>query len=83
MYMCGMKTQNQIKRTLSRPAEIAYIRGLLEINPDFHRSDLAGAVCGRFGFYDARGCLQLSGCLKALRDLEKGLVFLWDGNCGI
>lgn len=68
--MIGMKTQNQIKRTLSRPAEVAYIRGLLENTPDFHRGDLAGAVCERFGFYDARGCPQVSGCLKALRELE-------------
>ena len=65
-----MKTQNQIKRTLSRPAEAAYIRWLLESNPDFHRSDIAGAVCERFGLYDARGRPQISGTLKALRQLE-------------
>ena len=68
--MCGMKTQNQIKRTLSRPDEVAYIRGLLESNQDFHRTELAGAVCERFGLYDAGGRPQLSGCLKALRELE-------------
>jgi len=74
--MFGMKTQNQIKRTVSRPAEVAYIRGLLESNQDFHRSDVAGAVCGRFGFYDARGRPQLSGCLKALRELEVAGYFV-------
>ncbi len=76
VYICGMKTQNQIKRTLSRPAEVTYIRWLLESNPDFYRSDLAAAVCERFGFYDARGRLQISGCLKALRELEAGGHFV-------
>jgi hypothetical protein len=68
--MLGMETQNQIKRTMSQPANIGYIRGLLESNEVFHRSGLAGAVCERFGFHDARGRRQLSGCLKALRELE-------------
>jgi hypothetical protein len=71
-----MKTQNQIKRTLSRPAEVAYICRLVESNPDFHRSDLAGDVCERFGFYDARGRPQVSGCVKALRQLEAAGHFI-------
>ena len=34
------------------------------------RTALAGAVCERFAFVDARGEPQVSTCLKALRDLE-------------
>lgn len=35
------------------------------------RTQLAEAVCERFGFYDARGRAQVAGCLKALRALER------------
>jgi hypothetical protein len=48
----------------------------VESNPDFHRSDLAGDVCERFGFYDARGRPQVSGCVKALRQLEAAGHFI-------
>lgn len=66
----GMNTQNQIKRTLSQCASLGYVRGLLESNEIHHRSQLAEKVCDHFGFHDARGQKQLSGCLKALRRLE-------------
>jgi hypothetical protein len=66
----GMNTQNQIKRTLSKCASLEFIRGLLEKNEIHHRSQLAEEVCEHFGFQDARGQKQLSGCLKALRRLE-------------
>ena len=65
-----MKTQNQIKRTLSKDSNIAYVRDLLERNKFSNRSRLAEAVCEQYGFYDARGKKQLSGCLKAIRKLE-------------
>lgn len=65
-----MKTQNLIKRTLSEPASIECICGLLEGNQIVHRNKLAELVCEQFGFYDARGREQRSGCLKALRELE-------------
>jgi len=74
--MCGMKTQNQIKRTLSQPAKVRYICGLLEGNQVAHRSELAGAVCEEFGFYDARGRPQVSSCVKALRELESAGQFI-------
>lgn len=48
----------------------AYIGRLLEHNDILHRSELAARVCEQFGFYDARGQAQRSGCLKALRELE-------------
>ena len=65
-----MKTQNLIKRTLSEPASIECICGLLEGNQIVHRNKLAELVCEQFGFFDARGREQRSGCLKALRELE-------------
>src|SRR5665647_3153435 len=66
----GMNTQNQIKRTLSQPASIEYVAGLLNVNEFIHRSELADFLCEPFGFYDARGQEQRDGCLKALRELE-------------
>jgi len=65
-----MFTQNQIKRTLSKPANIEYIRHLLKNEDLRHRTDLATRACKQFEFYDARGQLQLSSCAKALRQLE-------------
>ncbi len=66
-----MFTQNQIKRTLSKPANIEYIRHLLENEGILHRTDLATRACKQFEFYDARDQLQISGCAKALRQLER------------
>jgi hypothetical protein len=66
----SMNTQNQIKRTLSTSTGIEYIRQLLTGNEVKHRSDLAKQVCTNFDFHDARGEMQTSGCLKALRELE-------------
>lgn len=65
-----MNTQNQIKRTLSQPANIEHVRELLEHEQFLNRSELAKAVCEQFDFYDARNREQLGGCLKALRELE-------------
>lgn len=65
-----MNTQNQIKRTLSRPASIDYIAGLLNSNDFIHRSALANFLCEQHGFYDTCGKLQQGGCVKALRELE-------------
>lgn len=71
-FMLGSMSilQNQIKRTLSQPDNIDFVRGLLESNTVAHRSELAVRACERFGFHDARGRVQLAGCLKALRELE-------------
>lgn len=65
-----MNKQNQIKRVLSQPASIEYIRELLVCKQFRHRTELSVAVCEHFGFYDARGHEQQGGCLKALRELE-------------
>ncbi len=67
----GMFIQNQIKRTLSTAENTEYVRQLLENGEVLHRTDLATRVCKQFEFYDARGEIQLSGCVKALRQLEK------------
>ena len=66
----GMNLQNQIKRALSKPEAIEYIRQLLEEEDCFSRSDVAETVCAEFGFQDPRGQNQLGGCLKGLRELE-------------
>lgn len=67
-----MNTQNQIKRTLSQLTHIEYVSKLLANNEFLNRSKLATRVCEQFGFYDPGGKKQLSGCLKALRELEAG-----------
>ena len=66
----SMNTQNEIKRTLSTSTCIDYIKQLLSGNEVAHRFDLAKQVCKHFKFHDARGEMQTSGCLKALRELE-------------
>jgi len=66
-----METQNQIKRTLSEPSSLEYIRGLLKRKEKILlRTTLAELVCEKFGFNDARDRKQIAGCLKALRELE-------------
>src|SRR3990172_1933363 len=65
-----MDTQNQIKRTLSQPAAIDYVAGLLKINESLRRSELVDFLCEQFGFHDVRGQRQRDGCMKALRELE-------------
>ena len=65
-----MNTQNQIKRTLSELENVEFIRELLASNEFIHRCELAQLLCQQFGFYDPGGQGQISGCLKALRDLE-------------
>ena len=65
-----MESQSQIKRSLSAPEAIEHVRTLLAGEGAVQRTQLAEAVCERFGFYDARGRAQVAGCLKALRELE-------------
>lgn len=66
-----MNVQNQIKRALSTPEAIEYVRLLLEDDDElFTRTGLAEVVCEEFGFQDPSGQNQLGGCLKALRELE-------------
>ena len=69
-------SQSQIKRTLSHPDAISYVAGLLDGGEFIHRTELAEFLCEEWGFEDARGDLQLGGCVKALRELEAAGHFM-------
>ena len=71
-----LEVQSQIRRTLSEQNAIEIIRGFLSEDGYAYRSTFADAVCRRFGFYDARGGVQRSGCIKALRKLERAGHFI-------
>jgi hypothetical protein len=71
-----VEVQSQIKRTLSEPDSIKIVRGLLSEDSDAYRSTFADAVCQHFGFGDARGRVQRSGCILALRELERSGHFV-------
>ncbi len=76
-----MKTQNQIKRTLSQPEAIEQINNILGTNTNINRSKLADLICDKFGFFNPRGERQRSGCLKALRKLEQDGFFVLPVPC--
>ena len=65
-----MEAQSQIKRTLNQPTALAWIAGKLANGDLPHRSALARQVCEHFALFDSRGRNQVSGCLRALRELE-------------
>ena len=70
-------SQNQVKRTISSPEVLAFIGSLLEEDESLTRTDVARSVCEQFGFRDPRGEIQLSTCLRALRELDtEGLLEL-------
>jgi hypothetical protein len=65
-----MKTQNQIKRTLSEESSLLYLNNLLDNKSFSSRIDVAKEICRKFNFYDPKGQEQISGCTKALRILD-------------
>jgi hypothetical protein len=67
----AVHVQRQIKRTLLESSALEQIRELAQGKGVTHRTALAERVCARFGFIDTRGRAQRSGCLKALRELER------------
>ena len=71
-----MEIQSQIKRALCEQSAIEIVRELVSEEAYAYRSTFADAVCERFGFHDARGRVQLSGCLLALRELESAGHFV-------
>ena len=71
MYHISMKKQNQIKRTLTTAEAIEHIIHTLDTQCNLNRSTLANMLCEHFNFFDPSGKQQQSGCLKALRQLEK------------
>ena len=78
-----MYVQSQIYSQLSSAQGIEQVQILLSSNEFESRSAVGRAVCKKFGFRDARGRFQISGCLKALRRLEQsGSVRLPDTRGG-
>ncbi len=65
-----MKTQNQIKRTLSEESSLLYLNNLLDNKSFSSRIDVAKEICREFNFYNPKGQEQVSGCAKALRILD-------------
>jgi len=66
-----MKKQNQIKITLSKPANITRINELQQTQKFKNRAQLAKTICEKFNFVDLKGDLQESSCITALKQLEK------------
>lgn len=66
-----MFTQNQILRTLSAPESQALLELAVAQSQAESRNALARDVCERFGLTNARGGLQVAGCVKALNKLER------------
>lgn len=66
-----MKHQNRIKQRLLEPESIVVVQQILEDNKEAHRSAIAERVCQHFSFFNSLGRPQKSGCLKALRELER------------
>ena len=66
-----MYVQHLIKRSLGTVEAQARVGALRRARPGLHRTGLAAAVCEEFGFREARGVAQTSGCLSALRALER------------
>jgi len=71
VYSVSMKTQNQIKRTLTQPKAIEHICNILDTNDNINRTTLANMLCDHFKFFDPCGNRQRDGCVKALRKLEQ------------
>lgn len=76
-----MQQQNQIKRTLSQPESIDIVRNHLASNIHKNRASLSKALCQHFNFSDARAGLQIGGCNKALRELERAGHFILPVSC--
>lgn len=72
-----MTGRRQIQTVLAEPDVIRDIGILISLNPSMHRTGLADLLCDQFGWMDAQGRRQRSGCLKVLRRLEaKGHLVL-------
>ena len=65
-----MQFQSQILQTLRAPKAQARLAPIVAQGAWESRAALAREVCAQFGFVDARGSAQLTGCLKALEVLE-------------
>ena len=65
-----MQFQSQILQTLRAPSAQARLAPIVAQDAGESRAALGREVCAQFGFVDARGTAQLTGCLKALDVLE-------------
>ena len=65
-----MRPQSQILHTLRAPSAQARLAPIVAHGVGKSRAALGREVCAQFGFVDARGTAQLTGCLKALAVLE-------------
>ena len=65
-----MRFQNRILQTLRAPEAQARLEHIVAQGAGESRAALGREVCAQFGFVDARGSAQLTGCLKALSVLE-------------
>ena len=81
MHNPSMITQNQVKRTLSLPKTIGYVRELLRGSRFKTRTGLADFLCEKLRFFDGRGQKQQGSCLKALRQLEADGRFTLPAAC--
>ena len=81
MHHLGMIPQNQVKRTLSQPQTLDYVRELLQGNQFLTRSGLADFLCEKLRFFDGRGKKQRGSCLKALREMEAKGCFALPAAC--
>ena len=65
-----MQLQSQILQTLRAPEARARLAPIVAQGTFESRAALRREVCAQFGFVDARGSAQLTGCLMALEVLE-------------
>ncbi len=65
-----MRLQSQILQTLRAPEAEARLDSIVARAKFESSTALGREVCAQFGFVDARGTAQLTGCLKALAVLE-------------
>ena len=65
-----MRLQSQILHTLRAPEAQARLESIVARSAQASRTALGREVCTQFGFVDARGSAQLTGCVKALAVLE-------------
>ena len=65
-----MRLQSQILQTLRAPEAQARLGHIVAHGACESRAALGREVCAQFGFVDARGSAQLTGCLTALKVLE-------------
>ena len=63
--------QSQISRTLRDTVAISRVASILSREHFDSRSALGRRICEEFSFIDARGRLQLAGCMKALSTLAE------------